>query len=689
MEMGDWDKASERAQRHLREVKTWATIRTKTDGQQASATKRLALHHACFKLRTVVQSCNSDSTEDPFVEVCRFILLLVQLYPEAAGSRESRHGCLPIHLAAFASCAPRPKDAAEVDDEATAASDATDSARSTGSDGFMPSNGFPTAVAATTSLASGVVMRPTALLPHERSVSEDTHGTNMTAIFAEESFTGAQFRASRNGYSSTDVSSTLPMVQQQPNVSVSMKSNVLISAQREDYAVQVINALLDAFPKGIRVDSEGGRLPLHTACAGRATPRVVATILKANPAAARHRNKDGFLPLHLAAHWGVSHLHVAVSLLKAYPDSTLGRNRWERTPLEEALCMAGENGRPHQAALVRALRRLPSHWTQSPEELFQTPSNRTGRRSHVVDMDDTLPDDETSTDDGDGKMFFQTEKTQLLEEDEEDEFEAGGFVGRIVRGTPEQVHFDLQTLIRRQQWDEIKARLEMNPNEAADPVPTGVLTRGGFVATEGFTLLHYACERRPPAKVVEAFVQAWPAACKTKLQPGASLPLHVACTWHASAQVVRALCQEYPFACQAPDELGNIPLHHAAFSGAVVPVVEVLLQVYPKAALARNIQGSLPADICKRLRHPNKRNVMVLLKSRKEHVLQHRSTSSSGGMETIAQQAMEMTLAEVSSPICSTPLPPIDGEDKSQETNDGVEVQMETNGGDGSEMIWI
>ena len=154
----------------------------------------------------------------------------------------------------------------------------------------------------------------------------------------------------------------------------------------------------------------------------------------------------------------------------------------------------------------------------------------------------------------------------------------------------------------------------MNPNEAADPVPTGVLTRGGFVATEGFTLLHYACERRPPAKVVEAFVQAWPAACKTKLQPGASLPLHVACTWHASAQVVRALCQEYPFACQAPDELGNIPLHHAAFSGAVVPVVEVLLQVYPKAALARNIQGSLPADICKRLRHPNKRNVMVLLK---------------------------------------------------------------------------
>ena len=140
-----------------------------------------------------------------------------------------------------------------------------------------------------------------------------------------------------------------------PSVSVNRKSNVLISSRREEMAVRVLNALLDAYPKGIRVDSEGGRLPLHTACAGRATTRVISTLITAYPAAARHRNKDGFLPLHLAAHWGVSHPNVAITLLKSYPDATLGRNRWERTPLEEALCMAGENGRPHQAALVRAL----------------------------------------------------------------------------------------------------------------------------------------------------------------------------------------------------------------------------------------------------------------------------------------------------------------------------------------------
>lgn len=178
-------------------------------------------------------------------------------------------------------------------------------------------------------------------------------------------------------------------------LSVSMGNNILISEQREEWAVKVLNALLDAYPRGIRMDSEGGRLPLHTACAGRATPRVVSTLLTAYPAAARHRNKDGFLPLHLAAHWGISHPQVVISLLKAYPDATFGRNRWERTPLEEALCMAGENGRPHQAALVRSLRKHPSYWTR-PEHLFAT--GRGGRNS-LVDIDDTVPsnDDDEST----------------------------------------------------------------------------------------------------------------------------------------------------------------------------------------------------------------------------------------------------------------------------------------------------
>lgn len=342
MEAGEWLKAEERLRRHPREIKTWATLKTKSGGSDSnlanvsstgsvstaatstSGTKRLALHHACFKLRTAGSTPPPPHPqEDPFVSICRFILLLVRLYPEAAGERESRHGCLPLHLASFASCASRKHD-----DESSSSSS---------------SNGLA---------------RPAAIT---RRCASDA--TNMSAMNADESMSSNSSR-------------------------VSVAHNLKISARREEMAVTVLNALLDAYPKAVRVDSEGGRLPLHTACAGRATPRVVATLVTAYPAAARHRNKDGFLPLHLAAHWGVSHPNVAITLLRAYPDATVGRNRWERTPLEEALCMAGENGRPHQSALVRALRKHPSFWTMTRPENFLP---RITTTSMAVDVDESLP----------------------------------------------------------------------------------------------------------------------------------------------------------------------------------------------------------------------------------------------------------------------------------------------------------
>jgi hypothetical protein len=236
----------------------------------------------------------------------------------------------------------------------------------------------------------------------------------MSAALAEEYYTGTQTeyhnlnggkqrqRTSSNATISSEAVEHA-INTQPPSLSVSMGSNILISEKREEWAVKVLNALLDAFPRGIRMDSEGGRLPLHTACAGRATPRVVSTLITAYPAAARHRNKDGFLPLHLSAHWGISHPNVSISLLKAYPDATFGRNRWERTPLEEALCMAGENGRPHQAALVRSLRKHPSYWTR-PSDILQTTSRERGYQ--IVDTDETIPSNEDESTEGDDHRLF-------------------------------------------------------------------------------------------------------------------------------------------------------------------------------------------------------------------------------------------------------------------------------------------
>lgn len=130
------------------------------------------------------------------------------------------------------------------------------------------------------------------------------------------------------------------------------------------------------------------------ACFGKASIKVMETILKAYPDAARQRNHDGFLPVHIAAHWGVSHPDVAPLLLTAYPDGAVGRNRWERTPIEEALGMAGENGRQHQLSLVWSLRRHPTYWIHNDIASMLLPRNVRMAPWRMVEMEDDDDDGE-------------------------------------------------------------------------------------------------------------------------------------------------------------------------------------------------------------------------------------------------------------------------------------------------------
>ena len=281
-----------------------------------------------------------------------------------------------------------------------------------------------------------------------------------------------------------------------------------------------------------------------------------------------------------------------------------------------------------------------------------------------------------------GRGFTHCHFFVLLSREEGVEYGVRGIID-----FPGHVSFDLQALIKRQQWDEIKARLERYPHEACKRFST--VTKGGFMAVEGFTPLHYAVERRPPVDVIQALIRAWPEALMTKLQPGGTLPLHIACTWSASTQVVSVLCLAEPGACVIPDELGNLALHHAAFAGAMVPVVDSLLRTFPNTVLARNRQGSLAVDICKRLRHANRRNVLALLKAGMEQLLSHHRSQSTGAMGNIVQQAMELNLSHgPPSPLGIPRLAPINGDDKSHESDSGIEVQMGTNSG-GHGMIWI
>jgi hypothetical protein len=457
--------------------------------------------------------------------------------------------------------------------------------------------------------------------------------------------------------------------------SVSMGSNIFISEKREEWAVKVLNALLDAFPRAIRMDSEGGRLPLHTAAAGRATPRVINTLVTAYPAGARQRNKDGYLPVSLAAHWGVSHPDVVVILLRAYPDATFGRNRWERTPLEEALCMAGENGRPHQCALVRALRKHPSYWTRPDIALFRTTSPR--GRSQIVDtdeavdaMDDSMDEEDvylhkvqpTAAGPGSGpKGFFRKMNANSLAIRKQNE---------TVEPLSPVVN-DLPTLIRAQSWEAVIQRVKLHPTEVM--VSLVVPTKGGFTATADFFPLHYVCERRPPLEVVDALLELYPQAAGKRTMPGGALPLHIACTWYSDVSVIDALLAADRTGSRTQDELGNLPLHSACFSGTSTSVVESLLCAFPNAVLARNNQGSLPEDITNRLKHDNRVTVLGLLNLSREEVIakkqqKHRRGRSDG---VIARVLNERFNAENDDPFAS-----------------GVEIAY-SGSGDMENLVWI
>jgi len=454
-----WDNVLKRIDSHPEEVRMWAKIRMKSSSEPKTHhhIQRLPLHHACLKLRTEYVNKNLAVSA---------VQKLLKEYPEAAALRENRHGCLPLHLVAYASSW---KGKIEMTDL---------------------SNSLPSSQIAV------------------EKVSKRRHRSLLVGRFP--------------GYFD------------------------------EDALVGLVNALIKAYPKAPKVDSEGGRLPLHMACSGRACVSVVKTLLSAYKSASRHRTKDMSLPIHLAATWGVSSPEVAIALLRAYPDGALGRNKNCRTPLEEALFVAGEVGRENQSTLVRVLRKHPTFWTSTM-----------GRNGPVLDRPH-LPDNSC---------------TQLT-------------------------HF-----VYCQEWSNVLNRLEAFPEEAQEYVL--LTSRSG--RNSSYTPLHLACELSPPLQVITQLISQYPASLSRKSTPGGQLPLHLACTFRASLPVVSHLLTCYLKGAQTRDELGNLPIHSACYSGMSALVVKEILKSNPKSVWTTNRAGSTPLDIVTRLDHGNRSKIASLI----------------------------------------------------------------------------
>lgn len=410
--------------------------------------------------------------------------------------------------------------------------------------------------------------------------------------------------------------------------------------RRDEFSIRVIDALLDAWPRGPKTASEGGRLPLHMACFGKATQRVLETILRSYPDGARQRNADGFLPIHIAAHWGVSHPDVAPLLLRAYPDGAVGRNRWERTPIEEALGMAGENGREHQMSLVWSLRRHPTYWIHNDIAMMLLPRNVRNAPWRIADLGsgkDTGSRSSTARRIGGRNGSSAVDVDEVGSSDEEEEGIEVQMPNSPGNQNPKQIKAlaestDLSLLIARDKhWEAAALRCRLCPNEAGEALEVKV--RGAYTAK--ITPLLFACEHNPSVELIKALIKANPASLKRRQDPGGQLPIHAACTWGASSGVIDTLLSTDSSMAEEQDFLSNLPLHCACYSGAETSVVRALLRVHPQSVWTRNHQGSSAVDIVKRLSHSNRREVLGLLDMTMKNLLEKKKETKKGGEEGV------------------------------------------------------
>lgn len=349
---------------------------------------------------------------------CKAILALVEAHPQAAGERESRHGCLPLHLAVFGMGSSTTITSSSSSSNANASgyisspSPATSIGGTTSTGGsLLPMGARPTAVGRGTSVpvdldasfeeapsselddvlesvigdepqqeqddngdgeeeeeltgpiktcksdpqslaadslaACMAGSRASSSRPpkmpqrgrHRRGHSHDSRDYSimgMSQMISAEQNAGIevtmvpQQNSSQPNGSSAGVdnnsTSTSPVGQQRRQYQQSISrptplsvqdraksapvsklspsmpqitSTSVTSTRRDHYSLLVCNALLDAYPRAIKTDSEGGRMPLHIAISGQASAKVIRTLVRAYPDAARQRTKDGYLPFIL------------------------------------------------------------------------------------------------------------------------------------------------------------------------------------------------------------------------------------------------------------------------------------------------------------------------------------------------------------------------------------------------------
>lgn len=104
------------------------------------------------------------------------------------------------------------------------------------------------------------------------------------------------------------------------------------------------------------------RLPIHQACIGKPTAKVILTLLQSYPNSARQVDSDRRLPIHHACANGAS-MDVIKHLLMAHPDSMKAEDVWFKTPLQTLLSKSNPD-----PGVVSALKKGPQFYRMKVSE---------------------------------------------------------------------------------------------------------------------------------------------------------------------------------------------------------------------------------------------------------------------------------------------------------------------------------
>jgi len=343
-------------------------------------------------------------------------------------------------------------------------------------------------------------------------------------------------------------------------------------------------------------------LPLHATCVFRAPLNLIEALLAAYPLGPSMMDDQGMLPLHLACRNGASR-GVVMTLLNAYPKSINVKDKKGRTPLN----LVENSNSQNKDAVVDAMQafRISFENNSLPPGGMRT---ATPPASAVVGNVGNVAAPSA------GSAASSVRNTAVLGEREVD------YENRTI----------LFRLILKKDWEGVATRLNLFPDEAStwivtkgfngnlrflplhkacvlSPPPTIIsslihafpngVTRAD---QDGWLPLHCACFYSAPPAAIEALIHADTKAAQKKDDDG-RLPLHYACLKSAPEQVISQLLGAHVKAALAKDNDGRMPLHHACSKAAPDGVIETLVRLGPKAAQSKDNNGRLPLHLaCKK-----------------------------------------------------------------------------------------